>query len=66
MTRIKRLTVFLISFLVIFTLYEPVFLSGNNRYACAEKNTKEYTVLAAYDEKIHILRIIWGLQKKVI
>lgn len=51
MTRIKRLTVFLISFLVIFTLYEPVFLSGNNRYACAEKNTKEYTVLAAYDEK---------------
>ncbi len=51
MTRIKRLTVFFISFLVIFTLYEPVFLSGNNRYACAEKNTKEYTVLAAYDEK---------------
>lgn len=51
MTRIKRLTVFFISFFVIFPICGPAFLAGANIYACTGNNTKEYTVLAAYDEE---------------
>lgn len=51
MTRIKRLTVFFISFFVIFPICGPAFLTGANIYACTGNNTKEYTVLAAYDEE---------------
>ena len=51
MTRIKRLTVFFISFFVIFPICGPAFLASANIYACTGNNTKEYTVLAAYDEE---------------
>lgn len=51
MRRIKRLAVFFISMLLIFILYEPVFLQWGIRCAGAEENAKEYMVLAANDNK---------------
>ena len=47
MMRIKRLTVFFISILIICILCEPIFLQIEVKSAEAERNTKEYTVLLA-------------------
>ncbi len=51
MTRIKRLTIFFISMFLLFILCEPFFLPESIMCAGAEKDTKEYTVIAANDEE---------------